>query len=200
MLRFARVSFLVVGAVSVPSSGIQRRGISDEPLHVSPQSAQVLHSLYRRLRKEGETRDMMERALSVHSLEVSIRLGLRLLHYHTMLVNADREAHEVASWRILRRIRIAAVRRYFAWRIFIIRLRLRSTAAISDALVYSLFMITCFMLYQIYRVCRIGVSRAEERYRTMAIPIKQTFDSLELAQQRRLELRREMEEDLVRQR
>ncbi|EAN95178.1 hypothetical protein C3747_74g65 [Trypanosoma cruzi] len=166
----------------------------------SKSSTHALHSLYRRLRKEGEDRLTLERALSTRPLEKNIQLGLRLLHYHTRLVNIDREAREVAFWRIVRQLRLAAARRYFAWRIFSLRLRLRSTAAISDALVYFLFLTVCFMLYQMYRVCRIGVTRAEERYMTLAIPIKQTFEALEDAQERRKSLRREMEKDVLQQR
>ncbi|KEG06235.1 hypothetical protein DQ04_15101010 [Trypanosoma grayi] len=209
MLRLAHVGVVAAAAASVSAgttatalvAGSQHRCLKsgEAPNVLPPQSKQALHSLYRRLRKEGEERGMMERALSVHPLETNIKMGLRLLRYRTMLVNIDREASEVAFWRLVRRMRLGAARRYFAWRIFLIRLRLRSSAAISDALVYALFLVVCFMLYQIYRVCRIGVTRAEDRYRTLAVPIVQTFDAIEQAQQRQ-KLRQEMENDMIRQR
>ncbi|RNF05199.1 uncharacterized protein Tco025E_07819 [Trypanosoma conorhini] len=195
MLRLRRFN------AAAAAGTVQRRGVEGGGQPQAPrQSAGALHSLYRRLRKEGEDRQMMERALSTRPLEANVRLGLRLLHYHTMLVNLDREARELALWRLLRRFRLAMARRYFAWRIFSLRLLLRSTAAISDALVYSFFLAICFTLYQMYRVCRIGVTRAEERYQTLSIPIKQTFDALEQAQERRKALRREIEQDMLQQR
>ncbi|KAH8604895.1 hypothetical protein ERJ75_001657000 [Trypanosoma vivax] len=165
------------------------------------EATDLLHGLYRRLRKEGEERQMLERAISVHSLETNIRVGLQLLRYHTKLVDISCNKRKLPPWRLLRRFSFALVRRYYAWRIFAIRLWLHSTAAISDALVYTLFLVVSFMLYQIYRACRIGVIRAEERYKTLAIPIVQTFEALEEAARRQKEARRrEMEDDVVRQR
>ncbi|RNF03752.1 hypothetical protein TraAM80_05575 [Trypanosoma rangeli] len=201
MLGLGRFKVAPVTATVAAGGMIQLRGMGDgQQAQVRGQSTQALRSLYRRLRKEGEDRQMLERALSTRPLETNIKVGLSLLHHHTMLLNIDREARELAFWQLLRRFCLAIARRYFVWRIFCIRLLLRSTAAISDALVYTFFLAICFTLYQMYKVCRIGVTRAEERYETLAIPIKQTFDALEQAQERRKALRHELEKDMLQQR
>ncbi|EAN80166.1 uncharacterized protein TEOVI_000619800 [Trypanosoma equiperdum] len=180
---------------------VRCRGLSSSGQTNTTQTVHVLHSLYRRLRKEGEERKMLEDALSVNQLETNIRIGLRLLHCHTQLVDLNRQLKELPFWRLVRRMSLAVARRYYAWRIFSIRLRLRSTTAISNALVYTLFLVVCFMLYEIYCVCRIGVTRAEDRYKSLAVPIVQTFEALEEAARRRKDiLLKEMEGDIVRQR
>ncbi|CCD16621.1 unnamed protein product [Trypanosoma congolense IL3000] len=181
----------------------QRRWLkaSTTPKTADEQTVPVLHSLYRRLRKEGEERKMLEDALSVHSLETNIRVGLRLLQCHTRLINTNRQLKELPVWRVVRCVSLGITRRYYALQIFLIRLRLRSAAAISNVLVYMLLLVVCFMLYEIYHVCRIGVTRAEDRYRALAIPIVQTFDALEDAVRRRKEAHlKQMEDDVVRQR
>lgn len=164
-------------------------------------SALVLRSLYRRLLKCGEDGRMMQRCLSVNSLSLSLQYGKQLLHMHNRLTAVDAEAVGCFPLRHpLKRARLAVLRRRYAWGIFSLRLKLRGKNAISDALVYTLFLIVCVLLYCIYRTCRVGVTRAEERYRTLSIPIMQTFAALEAAEQRKLALQKEMEEDIVRQR
>ncbi|KPI83812.1 hypothetical protein ABL78_7146 [Leptomonas seymouri] len=160
----------------------------------------AFYSLYRRLLKAGEEGAMMQHCLTVHSLDDSVKYGLRLLRLHRGLTTVDAASRQTRWFHLIKRTRQGLARRYYAWSLFYLRLKLRSWNAMADALVYVLFIVVCVLLYEIYHTCRIGVDRAEERYRTLAIPIVQTFDALEAAQQRKRALRREMEDDIVRSR
>ncbi|CBZ24167.1 conserved hypothetical protein [Leishmania mexicana MHOM/GT/2001/U1103] len=174
---------LVAGAEAVEKSG-----------------AAAMRSLYRRLLKAGEEGRMMQHCLTVNSLSDSLTYGLRLLRLHRELTTVDVIAQQTPRWRVAKRARQELARRYYAWSLLSLRLQLRSRNAIADVLVYLLFVTMCFLLYEIYRACRIGVNRAEERYRTLSIPIIQTLEALEAAQMRKRELRKEMEKDIVRER
>lgn len=143
---------------------------------------------------------MMQHCLTVHSLDDSIKYGVRLLRLHRGLTTVDAAAQQTRWFHVIRRTRQGLARRYYAWSLFYLRLKLRSWNAIADMLVYLLFVTVCVLLYEIYHTCRVGVDRAEERYRTLAIPIVQTFAALEAAQERKRALRKEMEEDIVRER
>lgn len=143
---------------------------------------------------------MMQRCLTVHSFTECLQYGTSLLRLHRGLTTVDAAAYAVPRYRLLRRLSLGIQRRFYAWQIFLLRLKLRSWNAISDLLVYSLFLVVCVLLYEIYYICRIGVNRAEERYRTLAIPILQTFEALEAAQGRKQQLRTEMEKDIIRSR
>lgn len=161
----------------------------------------TLHSLYRRLLECGEEGTMMQRTISVSGLSQAIPYGMQLLRLHKGLTGVDCQAHSTSPlFHPLRRARLACQRRYYAWSIFALRLKLRSWNAISNALVYTLFLVVCVLLYEIYRACRIGVDRAEDRYRTLAIPILQTFEAMEAAQERRRKLLKELESDIARER
>ncbi|CAD2220537.1 hypothetical protein AGDE_04124 [Angomonas deanei] len=142
----------------------------------------------------------MRHHLSAHSLKDCVRYGTVLLQHHKQLTAINAQQKLLAPYRVIKQVKLAINKRYHAFQIFRIRLTLRSWTAISDLLVYCLFVTVTVLLYAIYRACRVGVNRAEERYRMMAIPILQTFEALEEAQQRRLELRKELEEDVVRTR
>ncbi|KPA77434.1 putative mitochondrial hypothetical protein [Leptomonas pyrrhocoris] len=155
-------------------------------------------SLYHRLLKAGEEGAMMQHCLTVHRLEDSVKYGMRLLRLHRGLTTVDAAARQTRWFHLIKRTRQGLARRYYAWSLFRLRVKLRSWNAIADMLVYLLFVTVCVLLYEIYRTCRLGVDRAEERYRTLAIPIVQTFDALEAAQQRKVALRKEMEDDIVR--
>ncbi|KAK7197005.1 hypothetical protein NESM_000644100 [Novymonas esmeraldas] len=163
-------------------------------------SAAAMRGLYRRLLKAGEEGAMMQHCLTAHSLSESVTHGLQLLRLHRELTTVDAAARRTPRWRLWRRTRLGLARRYYAWGLLSLRLRLRCRSAVADVLVYLLFLTVCVLLYEIYRSCRIGVNRAQERYRTLAIPIIQTFDALEAAQSRKRELRKEMEADIVRER
>lgn len=167
---------------------------------VTTQATAALRTLYRRLLKAGEEGAMMQHCLSVHTVEQSATYGVRLLRLHRGLATVDAAARQTPWWRCVKRTRQGLARRYYAWSLFYLRLTLRSWNAISDMLVYILFLTMCVFVYEIYRTCRVGVDRAQERYRTMAIPIVQTFDALEAAQQRKKILRTDLEEDIVRDR
>lgn len=169
-------------------------------MHADASGPAAMRSLYRRLLKAGEDGAMMQHCLTVNSLSESATYGLRLLRLHRGLTTVDAAAQRTPWWRLARRMRQGLARRYYAWGLLGLRLHLRSRNAIADVLVYALFITVCVLLYEIYRACRVGVDRAEERYRTLAIPIIQTFDALEAAQARNRQLRKEMEDDIVRDR
>ena len=173
---------------------------SASPVHDAAARHAALFSLYRRLLKAGEDGEMMQHCVSVHGLDDSVKYGVRLLRLHRGLTTVDAAARRTRWFHFIRRTRQELARRYYAWSIFYLRLKLRSWNAISDMLVYVLFLTVCVLLYEIYHTCRVGVNRAEERYRTLAIPIMQTFDALEAAPERKTMLRKEMEEDIVRDR
>lgn len=143
---------------------------------------------------------MVRHTLSVNPLPYCVAKGLRILNCHRQLTAANADRLTVPPWRAVKRLKIALRRRYYAWSLFYVRLSLRSKNAFSDLLVYGLFGATCILLYELYRVCRVGVNRAEERYRTLAIPILQTFEALEASQERRRRLQKEMEQDILRNR
>ncbi|KAG5485448.1 hypothetical protein LSCM1_07532 [Leishmania martiniquensis] len=188
-------------SVSASSSASVEKQISGADADLTEMSGAVaMRRLYRRLLKAGEEGSMMQRCLTVNSLSDSVRYGLRLLRLHRGLTTVDAMAKRTPWWRVGRRARQGLTRRYYAWSLLSLRLQLRSRNAIADVLVYLLFITMCFLLYEIYRACRIGVNRAEERYRTLAIPIIQTLDALEAAQARKRALRKEMENDIVRER
>ncbi|EPY26858.1 hypothetical protein STCU_06043 [Strigomonas culicis] len=163
-------------------------------------SAAVERALYRRLLKAGEDGAALQRCLTVHPLPQCLQYGLRLLRYHKALAEIQAAAAPLHPLRVVRRARLGLRRRYYAWQLFTLRLQLRSWNAISDLLVYLLFLSVCALLYCIYRACRVGVDRAQERYRTMAIPILQTFEAMEESQERRRMLQKEMEDDILRNR
>lgn len=181
-----------------PSSGHADQGTT---LHVSNEATVALRTLYRRLLKSGEEGAMMQHTLSTHTLEEAVGYGTKLLRTHRMLTQVDTQAQQLSAWRHpLKRLNLACQRRRCAWSLFWLRLRLRSKNAVSDALVYILFVVTCALLYSIYYACRVGVNRAEERYRTLAIPVLQTFEALEIMEERKKRMKKEMEDDILRQR
>lgn len=159
----------------------------------------TMRSLYRRLLKAGEDTRMMRHCVSVHTPQASVKYGLLLLRLHKNLTNVDARSH-LSLFRPFTRARCALLRRYYAARLLAVRIQLRSINAFSDVLVYLFLLTTAVLLYQIYKTCRIGIDRAEDRYRTLAIPIVQTFEALEAAQQRKKALRAEMDADILRSR
>ncbi|KAG5506553.1 hypothetical protein JIQ42_06805 [Leishmania sp. Namibia] len=183
-----------------PSASVDKQILDASAESVEMSGAVAMRSLYRRLLKAGEEGCMMQRCLTVNSLSDSVTYGLRLLRLHRGLAVVDAMARQTPWWRVGRRAHQGLTRRYYAWSLLLLRLQLRSRNAIADVLVYSLFITVCFLLYEIYRACRVGVNRAEERYRTLAIPIIQTLEALEAAQERKRALRKEMENDIVRER
>lgn len=58
---------------------------SSKEMSGTTQDNYALFSLYRRLRKSGEDRAMIEHSLSVYPLEQSIQYGIKLLRYHRQL-------------------------------------------------------------------------------------------------------------------
>ncbi|SYZ63229.1 hypothetical_protein (plasmid) [Leishmania braziliensis MHOM/BR/75/M2904] len=200
-----RRAFTAAAAAATSSSASSSASVNGRPLVAGAEAIEqsgeaAMRSLYRRLLKAGEEGSMMQRCLTVNSLSDSLTYGLRLLRLHRGLTTVDAMAQQTPWWRVGRRARQGLTRRYYAWSLQSLRLQLRSRNAIADVLVYLLFITMCFLLYEIYYTCRIGVNRAEERYRTLAIPIIQTLDALEAAQARKRELRKEMENDIVRER
>ncbi|GET86252.1 hypothetical protein, conserved [Leishmania tarentolae] len=202
---YCRRAFTVAAAAAISRSASSNASAAGRPVVDGAEAMEksgtaAMHSLYRRLLKAGEEGSMMQHCLTVNSLSESLAYGLRLLRLHRELTNVDAVAQATPWWRMAKRTRHGLERRYYAWSLLALRLQLRSRNAIADVLVYLLFLTMCFLLYEIYRACRIGVNRAEERYRTLSIPIIQTLDALEAAQARKRELRKEMEKDIVRER
>lgn len=197
-----RSSLIRWAATAITSTSTSTTTTSDDvSAAVTAEARATLHGLYRRLLACGEEGVMMQATLSTHGLKEAIGCGSRLLGHHRRLTIVDAEAQRTSALRHpLRRARLACQRRQSAWAIFWLRLRLRSKSAISNALVYGLFVLTCSLLYAIYRACRVGVNRAEERYRTMAIPIVQAFDALDAMEDRKRIMKLQMDQDIIRER
>lgn len=208
MLCCRRALCAATTATAAASTAASASPVADSNLNgaATPPSASAaaatrqaaFYSLYRRLLKAGEEGAMLQHCLTVHRPEESVQYGVRLLRLHRGLTTVDAAAQQTRWFHLIKRFRLGVARRYYAWSLFYLRLKLRSWNAIADLLVYLLFLTVCVLVYEIYHTCRVGVDRAEERYRTLAIPIVQTFDALEAAQERKKALRSEMEEDIVR--
>lgn len=164
---------------------------------LTTESRVLLHGLYRRLRENGEDAKMIRRALSTNPLEANVATAKRFLAYHRGLVEVAEGRSTLRFYQLPRRIRLSIRYKVCAFHLFRLRLALLSIAAISDFLVLSLCVAVLFFLYQMYRLCRIGLSRAEEKYKTLAIPIIQTIEALELTEQHRQEKRKAMEQDII---
>jgi hypothetical protein len=169
---------------------------------MSAEATVVLHGLYRRLLEKGEDRRMLRRAISVHPIETNVATAQRFLRRHRQIAELCSARRDLRFYQVLRRIRIGAQIRLHSAELFRMRLALLSWAALSDLLVLLLCASVLFVIYQMYRLCRVGLTRAEEKYQSMAIPIVQTIEALELTDQYRKgkTRRREMESDIVRER
>lgn len=146
---------------------------------------------------------MIRKALSVHPMEHNVAVAKKFLRHHRRLVEIAGLRSQLRVYNVLSKVRLAAAKRVELASLFWLRVQLASIAALSDLLVWSLCVVTLFFVYQMYRLCRTGLTKAEEKYQTLAIPIIQTIEALEMNEQLRRErdkARREMDADIVRQR
>jgi hypothetical protein len=74
---------------------------------------------------------------------------------------------------------------------------MRSMAALSDALMVVFLCVIGFLIYQMYVICRVGLNQADDRFRLLAIPVMQTITALEEAEERRRQMKKEMESDVI---
>jgi hypothetical protein len=163
----------------------------------------VLHGIYRRLRENGEDPRMIRKALSVHSLESNVKTARQFLTHHRRLVEIADASTKLRFYHVVSRLRLAALRRVHIAALFRLRLAQASLAALSDLLVYTLMAAIMVLLYQMYRVCRAGLTRAEEKYQALSIPVIQTIEALEMMElfrRGREKEHTEMDEDIRRQR
>lgn len=169
---------------------------------LSPEARATLHGLYRRLLERGEDKRMLRRALSVHPLETNVHTAQVFLRHHRCITELSNARRNLAVYRLIRRASLGIQVRLHAAELFRMRLALFSWAALSDLLVLLLCASVLFVIYQMYRLCRVGLLRAEEKFQALSIPIVQTLEALELTEQYRkgANYRREMEDDIVRER
>lgn len=162
----------------------------------------TLHGLYKRLRERGEDPKMLRRAISVHPMDTNIATARQLMVHHRRLSELYNAKQSLRSYHLLRRVTIALQVRKHTFALFKMRIVLLSWAAISDMLVLLLCGAVLMVIYQMYRLCRVGLTRAEEKYAAMAIPVIQTIEALELTEQYRNQAKRrsDMEKDIVRER
>lgn len=156
----------------------------------------ALHSLYRRLRRHGEDETMIRRALETHSLELNLVTAAKLLRLHTRALYLLQRRQAIPIYNLPSKVINSFQRRKLRYEFLAIRLNLKSWAAIKDVLTTLLFFSLCFMFYQMYRVCRIGLEMADEKYRLLSIPVIQTIEALEMAERRKDLRRKEMEHDM----
>lgn len=162
---------------------------------------EALVGIYRRLRRSGEDELMIRRALSVRPLQDNLLVARRFLSLHTALAVNFQQRAATNVLNIPRRMKYFLERKMLLFRLRQLRISQRSLAALSDALVMVVGVFTVFFAYQLYVVCRVGLNRAEEKFRILSIPIIQTIEALEMTERaKRDERKREMEEDILRQR
>eukprot|EP00331_Platyophrya_macrostoma_P010796 CAMPEP_0176426980 /NCGR_PEP_ID=MMETSP0127-20121128/12262_1 /TAXON_ID=938130 /ORGANISM="Platyophrya macrostoma, Strain WH" /LENGTH=184 /DNA_ID=CAMNT_0017808345 /DNA_START=17 /DNA_END=571 /DNA_ORIENTATION=- len=163
----------------------------------------VLHGLYRRLRENGEDPRMIRRALSVNPLETNVKTAKSFLEHHRRLVEISSAQSQLRFFHVVRKLRLRIQRQYHIASLFSLRLQQASVAALSDALVYALMAAILFFLYQMYRLCRVGLNRADEKYQALAIPVIQTIEALEMMEvfrNGREKQHEELDEDIRRER
>ena len=165
------------------------------------QTRAVLMGLYRRLRIAGETPQMIRRTLLVYDLPVCVGYGRRLLGIHRELRQVDVSRASLRMWHLRSKLVLGGRRRVLLTRLLLTRLRLRSVVAVVNLLSSLLIFSVAFFIYQIYRTYRVGISQAEEKYATLAVPVLQTFEAMAAAEERRkLQRRAQMDEDIKRAR
>lgn len=169
-------------------------------MSVTPEARVLLHGLYRRLLRNGEDSKMIRRALTVHPLEANVATAKRFLALHRTLAECAAAKAPLRFYHIRSIILLRMRERSALTRLFFLRVRMLSLAALSDLLVLVLCLSISFFLYQMYRLARVGLTRAEEKYRTLAIPIVQTIEALEETERLRKHRRTEMESDIIQQR
>ncbi len=156
-----------------------------------------LLGLYKRLRIAGETPQMLRRTAVVHDLPTVIQKGRALLSIHRDLAQIDAARGRLRMWHLRAKLLLAVRRRFLLARLLKTRVQLVSFVAIVNLLTSSFLLLVAFLVYQMYRACRVGVSKAEEKYQTLSIPVLQTIDALAAAEERRkLQMRAQMENDV----
>jgi hypothetical protein len=169
---------------------------------LSIEARATLHGLYKRLRERGEDAKMLRRAISVHPIEANVVTARQLLLHHRRISELMKAKQQLRSYNLLWRVHVACRIRQHNVALFRMRLVLLSWAALSDLLVLLLCGAVLMVIYQMYRLCRVGLTRAEDKYNAMSIPIIQSIEALELAEQYRNQANRrsEMEKDILRER
>ena len=143
---------------------------------------------------------MIRRALTVHSLESNVATAKRFLALHRTLAECAAAKAPLRFYHVKSIVVLRTRERLTLAKLFFLRVKMMSLTALSDLLVLVLCVSISFFLYQMYRLARVGLTRAEEKYQTLAIPIVQTIEALEETERLRKQRRTEMESDIIQQR
>jgi hypothetical protein len=143
---------------------------------------------------------MLRGALLRHPLDSNIKMGRRLLLLHRQLLHLENEKMGLRWYNALRRLRCSAARWHVQLKLWQQRVTLHSMAALSDFLTALFLLTVAFCMYQMYVVCRVALTRAEEKYTSLAVPVLQSIQALSLQEELKRKRRQQMEEDIARQR
>lgn len=168
-----------------------------EKLANTPEGRQGLHALYRRLRRVGEDEYMIRRALDTRPLEANIKTATAFLRLHTRQAALCQQRCHLRFYQLPSKLMCAVRSRAVRFQLFRLRLQMRSMAALSDALMVVFLCVIGFLIYQMYVICRVGLNQADDRFRLLAIPVMQTITALEEAEERRRQMKKEMESDVI---
>eukprot|EP00744_Colponema_vietnamica_P011647 GILI01016376.1.p1 GENE.GILI01016376.1~~GILI01016376.1.p1 ORF type:complete len:148 (-),score=19.61 GILI01016376.1:59-502(-) len=139
---------------------------------------------------------MIRKALDTHSLEQNLVIASKLIRLHTQAMIALQQRNTIRFYNVPAKIANSFLRRKIHYQFLRIRLSLMSWSALKDVLTTILCFTLCFLFYQMYRVCRVGLEIADEKYRLLSIPVIQTIEALEMAERSKDLRRREMEADM----
>lgn len=156
----------------------------------------ALRTLYRRLRRHGEEESMIRHGLATASLEENVKTATNLLRLHTRALSLLQARKHTLFFNIPARIVNGVQRKIVYYRLLAIRLNHRSWAATKEVITTCVFFLLCFLFYQMYAVCRVGLDQADEKYRLLAIPVLQTLEALEMAERSKENRKSEMESDM----
>lgn len=163
-------------------------------------STASLHSLYRRLRRCGEEQAVIRRAVSLNGIEKSAKMGVNLLALHGQIMDVSVRRSTLRIYQIPSRIRLS-LRSYSLWyKLLYARLKLRSFSAMTDLAITVLCLSATILVFQVYRIFRQGLIRAEDKFNMLAIPVLQTIQALDDMQELKRQRRKEMEDDIIKTR
>ena len=145
----------------------------------------VMVGVYRRVRRAGVEEATIRRSLLVQSLATNVQIAGRILRIQAAIVKLQQQHLRTGWFQVLRRRKIRLGIVLQRTQLLAIKLQLRSTAALSDVLTLCVVLCVVFFLYEVYVVCRVGLRDAEAKFDLLAIPVVQTLEALEAAEEHR---------------
>ena len=139
---------------------------------------------------------MIRHSLQTAPLESNLKLASRILRLHTESLALSQRRRAIFFLNVPARVVNSFGRKRIYYQLLGIRLNLRTWSAMREVLVSALCLLLTFLFYQMYVICRVGLELADAKYQSLAIPVMQTLEALEMAERRREARKLEMESDM----